>query len=53
LIDITLPKEEGTRLEFSGIETPQKNLYLKWVGGCKGAWKLGNAKITNLAQMKW
>jgi hypothetical protein len=42
LIDITLPEEENARLEFSRIEAPQKNLYLKLAGGCKGimeTWK--------------
>jgi hypothetical protein len=37
LIDITLLEKKDTRLEFSRIETPQKNLYLKLASGCKGA----------------
>jgi hypothetical protein len=45
LIDTTLLEEKDARLEFSWTKAPRKNLYLKLVGGYKGAmetWKCQN-----------
>jgi hypothetical protein len=45
LIDTKLLEEKDARLEFLSIEAPQKKIYLKLVGGCKGVmetWKCQN-----------
>jgi hypothetical protein len=36
LIETKLLEEKDARLEFLSIEAPQKHLYLKLVGGCRG-----------------
>jgi hypothetical protein len=49
LIDTTILEEKDTRLEFLRIEAPQKNLYLKFAGGCRGVmetWKCRNYQST-------
>jgi hypothetical protein len=44
LIDTKLLEEKGARLEFLSIEAPQKNLYLKLVGGCRGVVETWNCR---------
>jgi hypothetical protein len=52
-VNTTLPKEEDAMLKISRTKAPQKNLYLKLVGGCEEPWKLGNVKTNSLTPTKW
>jgi hypothetical protein len=52
LIDITLLEEKDAKLKFSRIEAPQKNLYMKLVGGRRGAMETWNCR-DSLPPTKW